>query len=404
MLCLFVLMVHISVVGGTQNESYVHIHVHICIYRTTRQKSVHIYKIHWELYIYLFIYYIYLFICLNTCAAVVSAIPEAQATTMDFRKVEKQFRPAALLLQVVLCSFLLCYWGYSFKQILESSADPPVETTTVQWRKNLGLWALCSPGSLFGVGAASGGEVWGREKALTGAEPSAKEKLNGSLAGFSDGHFALLTCSFLDLTDFEIKVPFFFSLCIDSNTTSLLLLKEEGQWRYVTHQSPGTYNFYTLKKAIHGWNWGYSTSENSIFLINLLRGQSSHRTDRTYECSAGMTYFGSPGGEASAVRFAAQDPMVIVYHKQGIMPQLFKLMSSVGGYMSCLTLIFLSCFVRRYPESGVAQIYEARTFFFKMIWSSNVQRCPEDKKPDEGVPKPLPLPPGLFTQLGRDTE
>ena len=281
MLCLFVLMVHISVVGGTQNESYVHIHVHICIYRTTRQKSVHIYKIHWELYIYLFIYYIYLFICLNTCAAVVSAIPEAQATTMDFRKVEKQFRPAALLLQVVLCSFLLCYWGYSFKQILESSADPPVETTTVQWRKNLGLWALCSPGSLFGVGAASGGEVWGREKALTGAEPSAKEKLNGSLAGFSDGHFALLTCSFLDLTDFEIKVPFFFSLCIDSNTTSLLLLKEEGQWRYVTHQSPGTYNFYTLKKAIHGWNWGYSTSENSIFLINLLRGQSSHRTDRT---------------------------------------------------------------------------------------------------------------------------
>ena len=112
---------------------------------------------------------------------------KAQATTMDFRQVEKKFRLAALLIQVVLCSFLLCFLGFSFKQILDSSADPPVETTTVQWRKGLGLWALCglSSGSLFGVGTASESEVWGyhdREKALAGAQLSEPEIMNFSLS------------------------------------------------------------------------------------------------------------------------------------------------------------------------------------------------------------------------------
>lgn len=106
---------------------------------------------------------------------------------MDFRQVEKKFRLAALLIQVVLCSFLLCFLGFSFKQILDSTADPPVETTTVQWRKGLGFWALCSQssGSLFGVGTASESEVWGyhdREKALAGAQLSEPEIMNFSLS------------------------------------------------------------------------------------------------------------------------------------------------------------------------------------------------------------------------------
>lgn len=97
----------------------------------------------------------------------------------------------------------------------------------------------------------------------------------------------------------------------------------------------------------------------------------------------------------------ARDPMVVVYHKQGIMPQLFKLISSTGGYISCLTLMFLSCFVRKYPKSAVVQIYEARTLVLERIWSR--QRPKDDSKPKE-KPVALPLPPGLFTQLGLDTE
>ena len=62
-LCLFVLMVHISVVGGTQNESCPYTYSHSCIYRTTRRR-VCIYKI----------FPICIYIYINTFEAVVSEV------------------------------------------------------------------------------------------------------------------------------------------------------------------------------------------------------------------------------------------------------------------------------------------------------------------------------------------
>lgn len=181
-------------------------------------------------------------------------------------------------------------------------------------------------------------------------------------------------------------------------------MKVKDRWQWVNHQNPGSFNWYSLRKVVHGWNFGYSTNEADVFVTNQIF-DTHEGGDRTYECHAGMKYFQSPGGRAkrsSVLRLLARDPMVIVYHKQGIMPQLFKLISSTGGYISCLTLMFLSCFVRKYPESAVVQIYEARTLVLERIWS-NEQRPKDDSKPKE-KPVALPLPPGLFTQLGRDTE
>lgn len=74
---------------------------------------------------------------------------------IDFRRVEPRFQPCALLLQIFLISSLLCYLLYSVKQVVDTSADPPVETTTRTWKKNLGLWALCGAehdGPIHGVG------------------------------------------------------------------------------------------------------------------------------------------------------------------------------------------------------------------------------------------------------------
>lgn len=217
-------------------------------------------------------------------------------------------------------------------------------------------------------------------------------------------HLEALNCSFLDLTNVEIKIPFLFSLCIDSDVRNIFLLKVQDQWQYVLNQDPGSWNFFSISKAVHGWNFGYSTNETDVFLTNLVSSSSRVSKDRTNECAAGMEYFRSQGGrarKASVLRLSARDPMVVVYHKQGIMPQLFKLISSTGGYISCLTLMFLSCFVRKYPKSAVVQIYEARTLVLERIWSR--QRPKDDSKPKE-KPVALPLPPGLFTQLGLDTE
>jgi len=245
-----------------------------------------------------------------------------------------------------------------------------------------------------------------REKALAGAQLSEPEIMNFSLSLSPDSaHIETLNCSFLDLTTVEIKIPFLFSLCIDSDVRNIFLLKVRDQWQYVANQGPGAYSFYSISKAVHGWNFGYSTDETDVFLTNVVSSQSPAYRDRTYECAAGMEYFQSRGGrarKASVLRLLARDPMVIFYHKQGIMPQLFKLISSTGGYISCLTLMFLSCFVRKYPESAVVQIYQARTLVLERIWSQG-QRPKDDSKPKE-EPVALPLPPGLFTQLGRDTE
>ena len=208
----------------------------------------------------------------------------------------------------------------------------------------------------------------------------------------------------MDLTNVEIKIPFLFSLCIDSDEKNIYLLKVQDQWQWVNHQKPGSFNWLSLRKVVHGWNFGYSTNETDVFLTNQIF-DTHEGGDRTYECAAGMKNFQSQGGrarKASVLRLSARDPMVVVYHKQGIMPQLFKLISSTGGYISCLTLMFLSCFVRKYPESAVVQIYEARTWVLERIWSQG-QRPKDDSKPKE-EPVALPLPPGLFTQLGRDTE
>ena len=59
-----------------------------------------------------------------------------------------------MLMQALLFSFMLCYVVFSIRQIVDASSDPPVETTAVQWTKDLGVWAVCSgtPADMAGVG------------------------------------------------------------------------------------------------------------------------------------------------------------------------------------------------------------------------------------------------------------
>lgn len=70
-------------------------------------------------------------------------------------------------------------------------------------------------------------------------------------------------------------------------------------------------------------------------------------------------------------------------------------------------MVFTFFFVKKYPDSAVFQIYEARTLVFAKIWSymqgkgkkDKQGNGKKDKEPDVAYPAPLPLPPGLFKEL-----
>lgn len=48
---------------------------------------------------------------------------------------------------------------------------------------------------------------------------------------------------------------------------------------------------------------------------------------------------------------------------RGIFPQFFDLFTGMGGFLSMTTLVFAAVFVKRFPQSDVAVVFEQRTLF-----------------------------------------
>ncbi|CAE7765767.1 unnamed protein product [Symbiodinium sp. CCMP2592] len=67
--------------------------------------------------------------------------------------------------------------------------------------------------------------------------------------------------------------------------------------------------------------------------------------------------------EVSATVFVIDDPLITVTLQQGVAPQLFALLSTVGGYISLTSLIFTTIFVKKYPNSAIAILFQKRTLF-----------------------------------------
>ena len=288
---------------------------------------------------------------------------------MDFRRVEPKFRRVALITQVILCSFLICYVVFSLKQIWDSSTNPPVETQTINWKKDLGLWALCSynPTELFGVGTGIEDSpenlhtVFERWTALTGVKLSPPQMTNLS-------HELVRNCTLMDLTDVEFQYPFHFTLCVDGGYRSRIYVKTEHSWEFVNGGSVGFLKWLSLTRTVHGWNYGYTTSEYSIFTTSSIDGPWEGGP-MTHFCAGGMKYFRSPGHTTMALSFSVKDAVVVSNYKKGMVPQIFELLSSMGGYMALLSFVYTCFFVKLYPESPVAQIYESRAFVLRKILS-----------------------------------
>lgn len=325
---------------------------------------------------------------------------------MNFRRVEIKFQRAALLMQALLFSFMLCYVVFSIRQIVDASSDPPVETTAVQWTKDLGVWAVCSgtPADMAGVGTgviASPLDIFyhrdEKQGALSGVEVSPPEMM----------HIAKeeRNCSKMNLSRVDVNVPVHALLCADVGRDAFFFMQIRDHWEYVCHfNAAGETKWFGISKLVDGWDYGFSTVEDSIFATSDVDGPWGF--DLTNLC-ADMTYFSSQSGKVSSLLLSVVNPVVLAHHKQGMIPQLFKLFGSIGGYMTFLGMVFTFFFVKKYPDSAVFQIYEARTLVFAKIWSymqgkgkkDKQGNGKKDKEPDVAYPAPLPLPPGLFKEL-----
>ena len=67
--------------------------------------------------------------------------------------------------------------------------------------------------------------------------------------------------------------------------------------------------------------------------------------------------------ETSAVAVIIDEPLITFYHATRVVPQLFALCGTVGGYISLSGLIFTFIFVKKYPSSKLALQFQKRTLF-----------------------------------------
>ena len=275
---------------------------------------------------------------------------------MDYRHVQPPFRRLALVVHLVLLGLLLAYAGYEICEIASASRAPRIETIMEEWH-GAGKWALCSGNTLDRAGVAL---------------PTARQFMHyEEIADSTDNRGSMLSretieingrnqsCSVVDLSEWQMPLPppVPFHLCGQGRKMSLYL-HISGEWSYLGNSNDGSRLVLKLDKHKHGWNYGYATEEEDYFQV--ARAEESCCHDRHAECEH-WSEFESTEGLGIFWRVVIETPLVTVSRKLGALPQLFSLLGNLGGYLALLTATFTTIFVRKYPHSDIANIYEART-------------------------------------------
>ena len=319
--------------------------------------------------------------------------------SMDYRRVEKPYRSCACLVHMTLLVSLVFYAVFQVYSVVASANNPPVKVTEEHW-KGAGKWAVCGENELLGAAAGIGigtSHEFLRSDDVEMRTPNGELRLQEiPVAGHARN------CSILDLSEEPVAtLPFQMSLCSAVKGNGYVLLETNSQWETVSYLSNGWLRQVYLQRKKQGWNYGYSSILEDLHTV-FVRFDSTYglRADsREYMCGE-MTWFQPPPRTPVGCMLVTIDTLVTVTHKQGILPQVLTLFSEVGGYLSLLTAMFTCFFVKKYTDSPVAKIYEARTFVGENI-SKNLQLHGKDEK-TEDTPVPLPFPPGLWGKL--DTE
>lgn len=324
---------------------------------------------------------------------------------MDFRRVEPRFKCLACLFQIALLTALVLYVVYQVVIIVAFAANPPVSINWEKWKRGAGKWALCSESGQdlveVGVGVlneTSGMSGWKLSK--TKLEINEEQR----------------NCTEVDLTHWELdKVPnkkkpswqsgiYLFFCCQATGGWCQMYSRADKSWEYQWIIQRHIWQWLKMSMEVHRKAFGYDTESYDKLTTSYLDSWPSPSIaagplpDR---CPV-LTNFTSAEQSRGVTQVTIYDSQMMVVTELGIMPQLWDLFGKVGGYLLLLRLIFHTCFVKKYPESGVAQIYEARTFIGNRL---PVIGSPSSRDGAEAQPEasqPLPRPPGMYKDL--DTE
>ncbi|CAE7348241.1 purM [Symbiodinium sp. CCMP2592] len=283
---------------------------------------------------------------------------------MDYRRVEGKYQRYAFVMQLTLIGFLLLYFVSQAVLIVRHAETPPVETSMKKWF-GAGKWMICEWDTLYGIGVGLPHDQstpsfehkqW---ETLTETVPVSKipEEVNAI-----DGNPH--NCSIIDLTAWKMPVPpLSFSLCNDAAKLVFIYVESGGIWERVRRQERSMFTQVKLTKRSHGDNSGFSTSFRDYFSASLSQEWTDPGFDFEYWCPNWIRFNTGGGGGRSALLVEIDEPLVMVTANLGVIPQLLSLFSSLGGYLTILSVLFTAVWVRKNPQSDVNITYEERTLF-----------------------------------------
>ncbi|CAE7323907.1 ftsH [Symbiodinium microadriaticum] len=292
---------------------------------------------------------------------------------MDYTRVVKEYRRCACALQFFMIGCVLVYLAQRSLEIISSAEDPPVDVST-EALKHFGEWAVCAHPNPPTSGRAIDSIGVGIPETYTGAEDllwlleqqplSAKStqlvsQVKRQIIPFSGFE---LNCVVVDLLNADLRIPSTASICTQPLpfTIDWLMLNSETGWRYVTELRSDEYPMVRYSVAKHGWSSGFTSQASQILTTSVTVRESGGEAPCIWR-----HFTGSPPslGKPVAATILFKDPVVMVTLTRGIFPQFFDLFTGMGGFLSMTTLVFAAVFVKRFPQSDVAVVFEQRTLF-----------------------------------------
>ena len=288
---------------------------------------------------------------------------------MEYRRVAKEFRHYALALEALLLLSLVAFGAYRFMHIFASKA-PPVESSVQAWQ-SFGKWAVCHEEYAPRAGVGFFDTVDGTEARLAPEQMAPKlnhaRSVEAASSRISTQTVELtgqqLHCSVVDMGNLPDVVvpPARWAICGEDARIgwhSQLFVMSGGSWNVVRQVWPQFFEVRSLTSYVRGYDFGYTSREDRYF-TTISRGSTQSHADPSQVCRwQGGT---SPEPSTTAAFVLVIDYDIAVTIEQDMLPQLFSLLSSLGGYMSLVILIFRCAFVQRYPESDIAQTFQERT-------------------------------------------
>ena len=201
------------------------------------------------------------------------------------------------------------------------------------------------------------------------------------------------------------QVGIYFHVCCQASEGNCDLYAHSAKsWEYQWFVQPAHWHWLKMTMELHRKTSGYYTESYDRVATNWIftwHDSAEVQGPLPDQCPV-LSQFTSAQQNLGVTLVTIYDSKMMIATELGIMPQLWDLFGKVGGYLALLTLIFHTCFVKKYPESGVAQVYEARTFIGDRIPIIGSPSSREGAQAQAEASRPLPRPPGMYKDL--DTE